>query len=74
MMQRTRYKTLMSCILARVIAMPVADAEAESRKSKPATSPVLGPSLFDHREYLAVPYAAPPTGALRFRYPRPAAH
>ena len=75
MMQRTRYKTLMSCILASVIAMPVAEiAEAGKPQVKTDLGPIIGRSLSDHAEYLAIPYAAPPTGALRFRSPEPAAH
>jgi para-nitrobenzyl esterase len=75
MFQMSQRMTLIACILAGAIAMPAAGADsAEKPQVTTDLGPVIGRSRVDHTEFLAIPYAAPPTGTLRFRPPQPAAH
>ena len=47
--------------------------EADKPQVTTDLGPVIGRSLVDHHEFLGLPFAAPPTGTLRFRLPQPTA-
>ncbi|MDI2126529.1 carboxylesterase/lipase family protein [Yinghuangia seranimata] len=70
-----RLTTTLAVLAASVLALTATPARADgSGPVVPTRSGVLRGQVHDNaEEFLGVPYAAPPVGALRFRAPQPAA-
>lgn len=71
-MRMTRIGGIAGIVLTSVLPGSAASAAASSIVRTSAGA-VRGLVAGDHQAFLGIPYAAPPTGKLRWRAPRPAA-
>ncbi|MBD0272969.1 MAG: carboxylesterase family protein [Acetobacteraceae bacterium] len=74
---RARGALLAACLLGSAALAGAATAQAQSPNASPTiqteSGAVVGRSAGNTAQFLGIPYAAPPTGALRFRPPQPRA-
>jgi para-nitrobenzyl esterase len=74
---RARGALLAACLLGSAALAGAATAKAQSPNASPTiqteSGAVVGKTVGNTAQFLGMPYAAPPTGALRFRPPQPRA-